>query len=90
MTSLRSGVKLGLMKKLSLYIFLGLLLSSNTYAGMGDTYTCTTEKISQLDSANKITTDFKQITFVVKMEKLKKKNNNLVLCQVLSFVFRWL
>jgi len=67
---------MGVMKKLSLYIFLGLLLSSNTYAGMGDTYTCTTEKISQLDSANKITTDFKQITFVVKMEKLKKKNNN--------------
>jgi len=59
------------MKKLSLYIFLGLLLSSNTYAGMGDTYTCTTEKISQLDSANKITTDFKQITFVVKMVKGK-------------------
>ena len=63
------------MKKLSLYIFLCLWLSSNTYAGMGDTYTCTTEKISQLDSANKITTDFKQITFEVKMKKLKKKNN---------------
>ena len=37
------------MKKLSLYIFLGLLLSSNTYAGMGDTYTCTTEKILSIE-----------------------------------------
>ena len=64
------------MKKAIVILVLGLLLSSNTYAGMSDTYTCTTEKISQLDSASKITTDFKQITFVVKMEKhmgLKKK-----------------
>ncbi len=53
------------MKKLFLYIFLSLLLTGNAYAGMSDTYTCTTEKISQLDSASKITTDFKQITFVV-------------------------
>ena len=32
MTSLRSGVRMGLMKKLSLYLFLGLLLSGNAYA----------------------------------------------------------
>ena len=51
----------------------GTALRAN-YAGIGDTYTCTTEKISQLDSSKKITTDFKSITFSLKIEKLKKKN----------------
>ena len=64
------------MKKLLTFIFLTLLLSSNTHADIGDTYTCTTEKISQLDSSKKITTDFKSITFSLKIEKLKKKNDN--------------
>ena len=64
------------MKKLLTFIFLTLLLSSNTHADIGDTYTCTTEKISQLDSSKKITTDFKNITFSLKIEKLKKKNDN--------------
>ena len=64
------------MKKLLGIILLGLLLSLNAYAGIGDTYTCTTEKISQLDSSKKITTDFKSITFSLKIEKLKKKSDN--------------
>ena len=64
------------MKKLLSIIVLGLLLSLNAYAGIGDTYTCTTEKISQLDSSKKITTDFKSITFSLKIEKLQKKNDN--------------
>ena len=64
------------MKKLLSFILLGLLLNVNAYAGIGDTYTCTTEKISQLDSSKKITTDFKSITFSLKIEKLKKKNDN--------------
>ena len=64
------------MKKLLSFIFLALLLSINVHADIGDTYTCTTEKISQLDSSKKITTDFKSITFSMKIEKLKKKNDN--------------
>ena len=64
------------MKKFLGIILLGLLLNVNAYAGIGDTYTCTTEKISQLDSSKKITTDFKSITFSLKIEKLKKKNDN--------------
>ena len=64
------------MKKLLSFIFLALLLSINVNADIGDTYTCTTEKISQLDSSKKITTDFKSITFSMKIEKLKKKNDN--------------
>ena len=64
------------MKKLLSFIFLALLLSINVNADIGDTYTCTTEKISQLDSSKKITTDFKSITFSLKIEKLKKKNDN--------------
>ena len=64
------------MKKFLGIILLGLLLNVNAYAGIGDTYTCTTEKISQLDSSNKITTDFKSITFSLKIEKLQKKNDN--------------
>ena len=64
------------MKKLLSFIFLALLLNVNAHAGIGDTYTCTTEKISQLDSSKKITTDFKNITFSLKIEKLKKKNDN--------------
>ena len=64
------------MKKFLGIILLGLLLSINAHADIGDTYTCTTEKISQLDSSNKITTDFKSITFSLKIEKLKKKNDN--------------
>ena len=64
------------MKKLLGIILLGLLLSINAHADIGDTYTCTTEKISQLDSSKKITTDFKSITFSLKIEKLKKKNDN--------------
>ena len=64
------------MKKFLGIILLGLLLSLNAYAGIGDTYTCTTEKISQLDSSKKITTDFKSITFSLKIEKLKKKSDN--------------
>ena len=64
------------MKKFLGIILLGLLLNVNAYADIGDTYTCTTEKISQLDSSKKITTDFKSITFSLKIEKLKKKNDN--------------
>ena len=64
------------MKKFLGIILLGLLLNVNAYAGIGDTYTCTTEKISPLDSSKKITTDFKSITFSLKIEKLKKKNDN--------------
>ena len=64
------------MKKFLGIILLGLLLNVNAYAGIGDTYTCTTEKISQLDSSKKITTDFKSITFSLKIEKLQKKNDN--------------
>ena len=64
------------MKKLLSFIFLALLLNDNAHADIGDTYTCTTEKISQLDSSKKITTDFKNITFSLKIEKLKKKNDN--------------
>ena len=64
------------MKKFLGIILLGLLLSINAHADIGDTYTCTTEKISQLDSSKKITTDFKNITFSLKIEKLKKKNDN--------------
>jgi len=64
------------MKKLLSFIFLALLLNVNAHADIGDTYTCTTEKISQLDSSKKITTDFKNITFSLKIEKLKKKNDN--------------
>jgi hypothetical protein len=64
------------MKKFLGIILLGLLLNVNAYADIGDTYTCTTEKISQLDSSKKITTDFKNITFSLKIEKLKKKNDN--------------
>ena len=64
------------MKKFLGIILLGLLLSINAHADIGDTYTCTTEKISQLDSSKKITTDFKSITFSLKIEKLKKKNDN--------------
>ena len=64
------------MKKFLGIILLGLLLSINAHADIGDTYTCTTEKISQLDSSKKITTDFKNITFSLRIEKLKKKNDN--------------
>ena len=64
------------MKKLLGIIVLGLLLGGNAYADIGDTYMCTTKKISQLDSSKKITTDFKNITFSLKIEKLKKKNDN--------------
>ena len=64
------------MKKFLSIIIFSLLLSINAHAGIGDTYTCTTEKISQLDSSKKITTDFKNITFSLKIEKLKKKNDN--------------
>ncbi len=42
---------------------------------MGDTYTCTTEKISQIDNSDKIITNFKKVRFSLKMEKLKKKND---------------
>jgi len=64
------------MKKILSLIFVSLLLGINAHADIGDTYTCTTEKISQLDSSKKITTDFKSITFSLKIEKLKKKNDN--------------
>ena len=64
------------MKKILGIIFLGLFINVNAHADIGDTYTCTTEKISQLDSSKKITTDFKSITFSLKIEKLKKKNDN--------------
>ena len=64
------------MKKILRIIVLGLLLSGSAYAGVGDTYTCTTEKISQLDSTKEVTSDFKSITFSLKIEKLKKKNTN--------------
>ena len=64
------------MKRFLTIIFVSLLLSINAHADIGDTYTCTTEKISQLDSSKKITTDFKNITFSLKIEKLKKKNDN--------------
>jgi hypothetical protein len=64
------------MKRFLTIIFVSLLLSINAHADIGDTYTCTTEKISQLDSSKKITTDFKSITFSLKIEKLKKKNDN--------------
>ena len=64
------------MKKFLGIVVLSLLLCGNVYAGIGDTYTCTSEKISQLDSSKKITTDFKSITFSLKIEKLKKKNDN--------------
>ena len=63
-----------LKKVLSIIIF-SLLLSINAYAGMGDTYTCTTEKISQIDNSDKIITNFKKVRFSLKMEKLKKKND---------------
>jgi len=64
------------MKKVLFTIIFILLLNVNAHADIGDTYTCTTEKISQLDSSKKITTDFKNITFSLKIEKLKKKNDN--------------
>ena len=64
------------MKKVLFTIIFILLLNVNAHADIGDTYTCTTEKISQLDSSKKITTDFKSITFSLKIEKLKKKNDN--------------
>ena len=64
------------MKKVLFTIMFILLLNVNAHADIGDTYTCTTEKISQLDSSKKITTDFKSITFSMKIEKLKKKNDN--------------
>jgi hypothetical protein len=64
------------MKKILGIIFLALFINVNAHADIGDTYTCTTEKISQLDSSKKITTDFKNITFSLKIEKLKKKNDN--------------
>ena len=64
------------MKNILGIVVLILLFSLNAYAGIGDTYTCTTEKISQLDSSKKITTDFKSITFSLKIEKLQKKNDN--------------
>jgi hypothetical protein len=64
------------MKKILSLIFVSLLLGINAHADIGDTYMCTTEKISQLDSSKKITTDFKNITFSLKIEKLKKKNDN--------------
>ena len=64
------------MKKVLFTIMFILLLNVNAHADIGDTYTCTTEKISQLDSSKKITTDFKSITFSLKIEKLKKKNDN--------------
>ena len=65
------------MKKLFLSILvICSLLGGNAYADIGDTYMCTTKKISQLDSSKKITTDFKNITFSLKIEKLKKKNDN--------------
>ena len=63
-----------LKKVLSIIIF-SLLLSINAYAGMGDTYTCTTEKISQIDNSDKIITNFKKVRFSLKMEELKKKND---------------
>ena len=44
------------MKKILEIMVLVFLFNSSAYAGIGDTYTCTTEKISQLDSSNKITT----------------------------------
>ena len=64
------------MKKILGIIFLCLFINVNSHADIGDTYTCTTEKISQLDSLKKVTTDFKNITFSLKIEKLKKKNDN--------------
>ena len=64
------------MNKLLLFIVLISLISFKSYGDMGDTYTCITEKVSQIDSSNIITTDFKKISFSIKMEKLKKKNDD--------------
>ena len=63
------------MKKFLGIILLGLLLSINAHADIGDTYTCTTEKISQIDNSDKIITNFKKVRFSLKMEELKKKND---------------
>ena len=64
------------MNKLLLFVVLSFLISFKSYGDMGDTYICTTERVSQIDSSNIITTDFKKISFSLKMEKLKKKNDD--------------
>ena len=63
------------MNKLLSIIFVSLLCCNISFAGMGDTYTCTTEKISQIDNSDKIITNFKKVRFSLKMEELKKKND---------------
>ena len=63
------------MKKILGIIFLGLFINVNAHADIGDTYTCTTEKISQIDNSDKIITNFKKVRFSLKMEELKKKND---------------
>ena len=63
------------MKKILGIIFLGLFINVNVHADIGDTYTCTTEKISQIDNSDKIITNFKKVRFSLKMEELKKKND---------------
>jgi len=61
---------------LIIFVVLSFLISFKSYGDMGDAYTCITEKVSQIDSSNIIITDFKKISFSLKMEKLKKKNDD--------------
>ena len=63
------------MNKILSLIFVSLLCCNISFAGMGDTYTCTTEKISQIDNSDKIITNFKKVKFSLKMERLKKEND---------------
>ena len=67
-----------------IFVVLSFLISFKSYGDMGDAYTCITEKVSQIDSSNIIITDFKEISFSLKMEKLKKKIKQKSLCLILK------
>ena len=53
MTSLKSGVKLGLMKKLLGILVLGLMLGSNAFAATVEDFKCTPKKTEQKEQAKK-------------------------------------
>ena len=56
------------MKKLSLYIFLSLVICNYVYAEYGDVYFCNTTKISQ-HTKDEVKSNFKSIAFKMTMEK---------------------
>ena len=62
------------MKKLFLYVFLGLLLASNTFAATVEDFKCTPKKTSQKEQAKK-DFNFKLISTQSEKQKFVTYNN---------------